>query len=444
MCKRPRGNDKELKTDIEVDRGDLPRARKHRDPELLPYCLYRLCYPGTIRLAQFAGNLFFTKGLRLQYGLGTGFQELHFAHLGEPGLPGVIGRPAAQPIQRVADGVDQRANGEARLQRLGDRDLHEPGVGLVAFREPERQVGPGLDLVPEQERLVGPRDFRLRLRNPGAGGEKVAHVEVRCRPGGLERAARLPFQQRDHPHREVAHVDELQAAQGLAGRQHHAARGDAPRPVAEAVGGIVRADDQAGPDHQRAFAECLAYLVFAERFQRPVGFRRHRFRAAIAERCDRRVFGDVRHAHVGIDRNRGDEEIAADAVAQRRRALRRDGGNVSAGVDRRVPAAPGEGFEALRAIADEGLDARVRRAAAIEVGDGMPARERGISESTADEDRAAENEEPHFSARVRRRAGGQGQRISRRARRAARLYRYRSVSPRRAPAGSSWGRASSC
>ena len=72
------------------------------------------------------------------------------------------------------------------------------------------------------------------------------------------------FQQADGPFCQIAHIDELHEAPGLARRQYFAALAYAPRPVGEAVGGIVRASDQPGADHQAAPGESMLGFGFAQ------------------------------------------------------------------------------------------------------------------------------------------------------------------------------------
>ena len=65
-------------------------------------------------------------------------------------------------------------------------------------------------------------------------------------PGRVEVADDPLLGDADEPGPEVAHVDDLDGAAGIAGRQHLAAARDAHRPVREPPGRVVRPDDQPG------------------------------------------------------------------------------------------------------------------------------------------------------------------------------------------------------
>ena len=131
-----------------------------------------------------------------------------------------------------------------------ERELHplaDAGLGQPLGSDPDEVDVPAHTLA-RLEQLRERRRFAGRVVNAGAGA--------------LDRG--------DDPLAEVAHVDELHRRVGRCRREHAAALGDPARPVGEAVGRVVRTDDQAGPSDERAFAERIQHDSLAGRLQRAV------------------------------------------------------------------------------------------------------------------------------------------------------------------------------
>ena len=128
--------------------------------------------------------------------------------------------------------------------------------------------------------------------------ERAAVGEV-----ALNAPERSSSTQPDHPVGEVADVDHLHGPLGRCGREDRPAALDAPRPVREAVGRVVRPDDQARPDEDRPVAEGAFDLLLAERLQRAV------VRVVIGRRssgapsasCSSGSLLDPRRVVVGVD-----------------------------------------------------------------------------------------------------------------------------------------------
>ena len=74
----------------------------------------------------------------------------------------------------------------------------------------------------------------------------------------------------EDPAGEVADVDELERTVGRPRREHRSAARDAHGPVGEAVGRVVRPDDETGADDQRAAAVHVLHGPLAQCLQRPV------------------------------------------------------------------------------------------------------------------------------------------------------------------------------
>ena len=210
----------------------------------------------------------------------------------------------------------------------------------------------------------------------------------------------------DDPLREVAHVDELRLSLGRAGPEDLAAPRQPVRPVGEAAGRIVRADDEPGSHDQASVAEDLLDLGLAERLQRTVVREvRGELVCGCVTQLGGRVVLDPRLLKICVDRDARDEDVAP-GVAQLLRRLAHDARHVSGRVDHGVPGASRKRTQVVGAVAAEllgvGEELGVRRAA-IEERQLVPAPERRLDHRTPDELGSAEDEQPHSSASPSRR-----------------------------------------
>ena len=141
---------------------------------------------------------------------------------------------------------------------------------------------------------------------------------------------------RDDPVGEVANVDELHRLVGRGRREHAASLGHASRPVREAVGRIVRPDDQPRSDDERALAEGVHDDLLARRLQRAVVL--DVLGVAVVELRHRCAL-DRRRALVGVGGDARDVDVAPDAARESldraAHRAREEGGDV----EHRVPLA---------------------------------------------------------------------------------------------------------
>ena len=224
----------------------------------------------------------------------------------------------------------------------------------------------------------------------------------------------------DRECREVARVDHLERIGGRARRDELTATRGARGPVGEAIGVVVGADDETGPDDGRAARQGLLHRLLAQRLQRSVGFAVHFLDGFIGEFAHRRVFV-ARHAEIRIHRDRRHEHVL---LHLRRQQLRREphmARHVARVVDDHVPFAILEPVDLAIAIALDAFDLGITirlGLAAIEEGERMATLQRQRRHVQADEARSAEDEDlqrlrlfgrPRRAARRAARArGGEG------------------------------------
>ncbi len=255
------------------------------------------------------------------------------------------------------------------------------------------------------------------------GGHRYTHVdEIAHRPlarggAGVERAPDVVLAEVEQPRREVTGVDELQRT--LAWRGHDGARrsiAQQPRvheacdPVAEAVGGVVRTDDQARPHDRRTGAEGVAHDRLAGGLECAV-IGQHVFGRGIVDCGDGRRLVEPGPIGLGDDRQRRHEHVAAHARREPRGGRADHARHVARSVDHRIPLAALQsgkpGRDTRVAVADEGLDAiaeRLRRAAAREQRHLVPARERFLRHVSAKETRPSEQQQSHGRSALQPRA----------------------------------------
>ena len=167
------------------------------------------------------------------------------------------------------------------------------------------------------------------------------------------------------PFREVARVDELHGVARSPRCENGAAAVDAHRPIREPIRFVARPDDQSRADDHGLAGKPLFRLGFREGLEGAVEFeigcadRFHGFlhcvRAAVFRQ--RAGFVEVGLAIVGIDRNRGNEDVAIDVTLEDFRGVAYPNGQGGGVVDCDVPFATLERIEFSISIADQLLDA---------------------------------------------------------------------------------------
>ena len=211
------------------------------------------------------------------------------------------------------------SSGRVRAPRRapGAVDAHEAGGVGIGRGNPQRQAGPRLDVEVEQGLLVHPCGHGRVGGCRDAGVDEIAHRPLARGGAGVERAFDVALAEIEQPRREVPRVDELQRT--LARRGHHRARrpiAQEPRvheardPVAEAVGGVVRADDQARPHDRRAVAVRVAHDGLARGLESAV-VGQHVLGRGVVERGDGRGFVETGPIGPGDHRQRRHEHVAA-------------------------------------------------------------------------------------------------------------------------------------
>ena len=121
------------------------------------------------------------------------------------------------------------------------------------------------------------------------------------------------------------------------GSEDDSAARHSKRPVGESVAGVVRADDEAGPDVKRSARHFRFRRLLAERFKRTVALAGNLFHGRIFNGADRSGLVDTDLLETGVNGDAGNEGVVADGVrkgAGRRRDLARE---VATRVDHSVP-----------------------------------------------------------------------------------------------------------
>jgi len=116
----------------------------------------------------------------------------------------------------------------------------------------------------------------------------------------------------------------------------------------------------------------------------------------IGDRADRRRLVGVRLVIVPVDRDRRDEDVAADVGREQLGRRLDQSRHEPRRIDDRIPAAAGQRLEVTVAVAAERLHVRVEagvRLAAIEQRDGVTARECGVDDMRTEEPDATEYED---------------------------------------------------
>ena len=315
-----------------------------------------------------------------------GRQQLGFALGGQSDA--VLGRR----VRGAGDRLRERAEAETGVDCAADvRRVH---AGPLRVGEPERQLHPLADLVLLQELVRDPGDVRA--------GEQLAPRDALVRR--VERPGETLLDAVDDPLGQVADVDELSEPIGRARGEDLAAAAEPARPVGEAAGRVVRADDQT-----RAGRSARARRTRARPPPRraPSAARSSSSRARARRPAARRArpSGSTRS---GRSRSR----------RRRRRSRRRRSGRRRAAAPPRRARPPGcsrtgrrprpscarEQGEVALPVAVQLLDLREEvgvRLAAVEERQLVPAGERSLGGRPAEELRAAEDQEPQWNLWIR-------------------------------------------
>ncbi len=171
------------------------------------------------------------------------------------------------------------------------------------------------------------------------------------------------------------------------------------RPIRVAIGRIVRADDQARSDHDRAFrAELVLRGSFAQRFERAVVLDRELLRRC-ALRQDRKRGRLVPHELLVVVGGHGaDEDVALRALGEIARRQPDDVRDEAARVDHRIEVPVAKAREIDGSVAHQTFDPRELlrcRLPAIEHGDVVTAPLQCLRQVAPDEDRTADDQDPH-------------------------------------------------
>ena len=229
-----------------------------------------------------------------------------------------------------------------------------------------------------------------------AGLDQLLDRDRPLRPHGIERPRLSSLGHVESPVDKVARVDDLDRPVSWSGNEHLSAVGHSADPVTEAVRPVVVPDDEAGPEDECATRKGLLDLPLGERLQRPVGL------------VD--VFGlflqlldgallVVRAVLEGVDGAARDERVVPDRLGEGLGRGAHDARHVARGVEGGFPRPTLEGREIAVPVALEPLNLRKQirvRSTAVEKRHLVPSLERGLDEVAADEQRAAEDEQPHL------------------------------------------------
>ena len=322
-------------------------------------------------------------------------------------------RQAMEPRKQVGHGRRERTEAESGRDRTRVADLSIARVWAALRRYPDRQ----LDFLFFQEPWFDMSEFHRSARNGLATMQHRVHRHRVVRAAGVERAEGARFRQPDHPFGEVAAVDDLHRIRTIARHQHFAALRNTVRPVGEAVGLVARPDDVARTHDRHAFAELLVRFGLAQCLERAVqvfdiGTQRllrlgHRVLALV--RRERGILVDAGLAAVGIDRNRGNEEVMPDVALQHLAGIAHPDRQAGGIVDAHVPLAAFQRLQVAIAIAEQLFNFarpfRRRPLAAIEQGDLVAARQRVVHLERTGEPGATEDQD---AQRFFRTANGRG------------------------------------
>src|SRR5437764_3605549 len=97
-----------------------------------------------------------------------------------------IGTLAAIPREGRGDRVGERREGETGCHRSAVVSQQHPAEFRVALRDPERELGPGLDACGKEILIWYPRKTCPALRNRCAVVKQAAHRQRGSRPHGVE------------------------------------------------------------------------------------------------------------------------------------------------------------------------------------------------------------------------------------------------------------------
>ncbi len=286
----------------------------------------------------------------------------------------------------------ERPQGEPGGQRGAYVVRREPVV--LGTRQPQRdrvRPHPRLDALLLQELLVHPAEVDLGGDAARALPEQVGHRERLADAVVGARGALLA--RGDDPRGEVAGVGHLHHVGGVAGGEHLAAGGEPARPVAEAAGRVLGADDQPGSQHHRRRG-AVEDQPLAGDLHRAVGLGVHLQVDVLLDRLDQRQGrgGAARGRVVGVHVDGGDEHPV-------RRGVRRERGPHPGGVPRHVDDGVVLAEVGERAGPVDGHQPRAVRhragRAARRAGHVVAARHRLPGHRPREEDRPTQHQESH-------------------------------------------------
>src|SRR5919197_2120958 len=299
-------------------------------------------------------------------------------------------------------GVFHRHLDRAELQALGDSSVilvwHRARRRL-APRDPHGNVLPGRYPMFLEKGGRNPCQRGFRGARGYTGVEQVLYREHAARPERVEDPDGAAFDYLDGPLGEIAHVDELDRVESVAGREGLASALNPYRPIGEPVRRILRPDDEPGPDSGRPAGQRRFRGLFAQRLQRAIALRSHLLDRGILDRRQRRALIDAGLAHLRVDGNRGDEDVLSDVRREQLGGHTHQPWDIAGGVDHGVPPAALERIELPVPIAPQDLDVlRVREQLrpglpAVEERERVSARSRRPDELWPDEPGASKNED---------------------------------------------------
>src|SRR2546425_119653 len=219
-----------------------------------------------------------------------------------------MGTLATVPLERRADRVGERPEGQACCHRPAVVSQQHPADPRVALRNPEGELRPRLDACRKEILVRHPHETCAALRNRGAVLEQPAHRQRGSRADGIEDPDAVVLGQPHAPVGEITHVDQLYCPFGAGGCEHVAAARNPAGPVREAVRRIVRPHDEARPHARHPARQRLFERVLAACLERSI---------ALVAFCKRRVFVErALRRELSVCGDTRDEDVVGNGAAQ--------------------------------------------------------------------------------------------------------------------------------
>ena len=267
----------------------------------------------------------------------------------------VVGDQRALPRQRVARGVLERAEAQARRERA--RDAH--GVdAVIAPRAPtaasaataRRRAPSGTPRPPTSASAT--RRPRAAMRS-----RQLPQRQRLGGPDGVERARDAALQQRQHELRQVAHVDDLHGHEGSPG-----ASTSPPRAMRRGQYGkrsVVSCGPTISPGRtiKARAPNASRTALFTQYFKCTVSLTRDGPRRSGRRARQRRGLVAAARDRLRVDRDAGDEQVLADGPARAHAPTRRPArGTYPRRIHHRVPVPPRQRRQPAITIAGDALD----------------------------------------------------------------------------------------